>query len=507
MYTPRAILDQNYNLKRWQIGEIASKIGQLYYHYYLRTSEANYLFEAFQFYSAIRTRNYFNHGGKDEESSLLPKKLRYYARFLVVCLLMNETNLIRDLTKELKRLVNDYTNSENAADHIEWQLVLKEIVSFVEADNVLTVLEEDLTPVRIKHRVVFERIPGTFATESPAMKLKEVIIVGNCEKQTKFSELTLDMFRFLQCVEREPSSLQSYSMKVSSSGPVSEPVDDTDKIRHNPHKYLLYKPSFGQLITFLGAAFKDLPGNSIMLLYISADATFDAKSGQEEGFYETGGVCTKKAKSTPTKRSGRIKESNCLYPEDVMPFTRKPLMLIVDSPNSIAFRHIPKLFGQPVVCLMSPIETTEAFSDQKNGGLFTLFLHDPLLAFCTICNAKNLRLEIWNKCQSFLDKIFSEILEILYSLLKEIDFAYEQFLGDEFLRLILLKFIFCFQSLRLHKDFKGASYYPSASPSISNEVLNHKGFARHLLELASLLDARDAFNELSEVVAFEMMTL
>ena len=29
----RIVLDQKYGLKRWQIGEIASKIGQLYYHY------------------------------------------------------------------------------------------------------------------------------------------------------------------------------------------------------------------------------------------------------------------------------------------------------------------------------------------------------------------------------------------------------------------------------------------------------------------------------------------
>jgi len=27
------VLDSKYGLKRWQIGEIASKIGQLYYHY------------------------------------------------------------------------------------------------------------------------------------------------------------------------------------------------------------------------------------------------------------------------------------------------------------------------------------------------------------------------------------------------------------------------------------------------------------------------------------------
>ena len=80
-----------------------------------------------------------------------------------------------------------------------------------------------------------------------------------------------------------------------------------------------------------------------------------------------------------------------------MPFTRKPLMLIVDSPNSIAFKHIPKLFGQPVVCLMSPIDTTEAFSGRiypyhnsfidfrgvGKGGQSAFFIKVPLaLAFC-----------------------------------------------------------------------------------------------------------------------------
>ena len=43
---------ERYGLKRWEIGEIASKIGQLYYHYYLRTSETNYLRESAVFYQA-----------------------------------------------------------------------------------------------------------------------------------------------------------------------------------------------------------------------------------------------------------------------------------------------------------------------------------------------------------------------------------------------------------------------------------------------------------------------
>ena len=46
-------------LERRDIGEIASKIGQLYFNYYLRTSEARFLVEAFTFYDAIRRRQYF----------------------------------------------------------------------------------------------------------------------------------------------------------------------------------------------------------------------------------------------------------------------------------------------------------------------------------------------------------------------------------------------------------------------------------------------------------------
>ena len=42
--------------------------------------------------------------------------------------------------------------------------------------------------------------------KSPMMTLtlQEVLIVGSCSEQVKFSELTLDMFRMLQTLEREP---------------------------------------------------------------------------------------------------------------------------------------------------------------------------------------------------------------------------------------------------------------------------------------------------------------
>lgn len=53
--------------------------------------------------------------------------------------------------------------------------------------------------------------------------------------------------------------------------------------RDNPHKYLLYKPTFGQLNTFLASAFKELPPNGAMLLYISADGSHGNQKHTDDG--------------------------------------------------------------------------------------------------------------------------------------------------------------------------------------------------------------------------------
>eukprot|EP00794_Sanderia_malayensis_P015914 gene15914-17514_t len=464
----------------------------------LRTSDSNYLFEAFQFYSAIRTRNYFNQNDKEEKPGMLVKRLRYFARFLVVCLLLNEVDLVRDLLKDLKRYVAEYTSTVDANDQAEWQL----------ADSVLTVMGENVMPITLKHRVILERIPSTSLKDNSKLRLQEVVIVANCEKQIKFSELTLDMFRFLQCIEKEPENLRSYKIKIpngdSQEGKIMEEPIFADSTK-NPHKYLLYKPSFGQLITFLSASFKDLPHNGIMMLYLSADASTSKRKSSVEGLYEAGGVTTNKRREhTNGKRAGNMKEAHCLFPEDLIIFTRKPLVLVVDSSNSFAFKNMPKLFGQPLVCFMSPVELPEDLKGSKNGGLFTLFCYDPLLAFCTVCNITDLRQDLWDKCQQFVDQILSEQLEIFCAHIKEMDCAFEQFIGDDFIRLLILRFIFCYQTLRLHKHFKGPTYYPSTSPPLSKEIFNHKGFARHLLELASLLNAREFFNEWTEIPGFDL---
>ena len=66
------------------------------------------------------------------------------------------------------------------------------------------------------------------------------------------------------------------------------------------------------------------------------------------GPYDKGGVhtnnkkdgATEKQSDVNTKKISHFKDVHCIYPGDLYPFTRKPLFLIVDSPNSGAFQVI-----------------------------------------------------------------------------------------------------------------------------------------------------------------------
>jgi hypothetical protein len=106
----------------------------------------------------------------------------------------------------------------------------------------------------------------------------------------------------LQTLEREPQEDLSHQVFDASPAPGRMPFFLSDgsggsstglNKRDNPHKYLLYKPTFSQLFTFLASGFKELPPTGIycltsptlfwfpfyclstgaMLLYVSADGS------------------------------------------------------------------------------------------------------------------------------------------------------------------------------------------------------------------------------------------
>ena len=201
------------------------------------------------------------------------KKLRYLARFIVVCLLLKKTKQVRELIKELGKQIDDYVKIYDPEDQLEWQLVRNEINDFIQADQVIAGEISSTLSCRLN----LANIPAfiDYSNETHLV-LNEVVIIGNSQNQIKFSELSLDMFRMLQAVEREPSndrltgSFENMSLEKQKTNAIQDANSPLQ--RDNPHKYLLYKPSFSQCYTYISAAFKDLPAHSLMLIYISADA-------------------------------------------------------------------------------------------------------------------------------------------------------------------------------------------------------------------------------------------
>ncbi|XP_031433281.1 protein SCAI isoform X2 [Clupea harengus] len=490
----RQVLDNRYGLKRWQIGEVASKIGQLYYHYYLRTSETSYLNEAFSFYSAIRQRSYYYQVSKEERPELVVKKLRYYARYIVVCLLLNKMDLVKVLVKELSEEIEDYTQRFNTEDQLEWNLVLQEVAAFVEADPVI-VLNDDNAVVVTSNRLLEGGVPpleqGMVVGQ---LTLADALIIGNCTAQVKFSELTVDMFRMLQALEREPVNLATQTSKTGTLEPNEKPAK-----RENPHKYLLYKPTFSQLYTFLSASFKELPANSALLVYLSASGVFPATRNEFEGPYDVGGVLTNTNRDvvngeTMQKRNQAQKEMHCLHPGDLYPFTRKPLFVVVDSSNSTAYKNFTNLFGQPIVCLLSPTAYPKSMQDQsQRGSLFTLFLYNPLMGFLSVCGLSSMRRGLWEKAQEFLRKVYRDIGQLI-TRSRAIDQAFLQFYGDEFLRLLMIRFVFCSATLRLHKLFRESRSFPDSYPQLpKQDTIENTALQKHVHELAAMLDVQNLF--------------
>lgn len=436
------------------------------------------------------------------------KKMRYYARFIIVCLLLNKDENVRQLISELEGLIEEYTKSFKPPDAKEWQMVLEEISTFTEAEKKLVPINLDRTPDKIEHRLSSNIPERNVGNGIPKLKLQEAILVGNYQKQIKFSELTLDMYRMLQSLEREPFNIHPSTTVTKKStdmnqiekkeGTISKEdqntmnsntkptgvntsihlngsIDRSNK-KSNPHKYLLYRPSLSQLMVYISTAFKDTSDGSALLLYLSADGcaypdqtvpgygggvvtsqrtktsvTTDRATVANPSINTTAGTAsTSSVNITPTTAASTtaattgnntlaVTGSNtttsntnavtttlstditvttpsvhCLHPADLIPFTRKPLFLIVDSNNSIEFRNMPNVFDQPVMCLMSPINYPSSVQDKSEiGSLFTLFLHTPLLGFCSVSDIGNLDQQKWDACVqkiSIMEKAIGDLL-------------------------------------------------------------------------------------------------
>lgn len=308
----------------------------------------------------------------------------------------------------------------------------------------------------------------------------------------------------LQTLEREPQEEIGQVYSDRSPAPVRVPVENGGGgARDNPHKYLLYKPTLPQLLVFLASGYKELPPNGALLLYISADGSFPSRPRPEDTGYDMGGVLMspKRDVEPSSKNSGQFKEHCCLFPGDLFPFTRRPTFLIVDSDNALAFSSIPHYFDMPLVVLMSPQDTPPMFLEHAThkGSLFTLFLHSPLAAFCFVTNIIDVPIHLWDKCLSYVDRFMTEASRLL-TRCRGVDASYINFLGDDFLRLMLCRYIFCDALLRIHRSFRSSQYFPKSHPPLPElDIIENPTLQRYLLDLSSQLDVRHMLLECAEV--------
>lgn len=158
---------------------------------------------------------------------------------------------------------------------------------------------------------------------------------------------------------------------------------------------------------------------------------------------------------------------------------------------------------------MSPQDVPPNFADlQHHGSLFTLFLHSPLTAICFICNVGDVAIHHWERCQGYVDRFITEASRLFSRCRVDdieqgggiMDSSYVQFFGDDFLRTLILRFVFCDVTLRLHRGFRGRHQRPRCEPPLPTlELLEHPSLGHIVLQLASCLDVRGCFSEAQDI--------
>uniref|UniRef100_A0A6M2EAR4 RGS domain-containing protein n=1 Tax=Populus davidiana TaxID=266767 RepID=A0A6M2EAR4_9ROSI len=541
-------------LNRWEIGEIASRIGQLYFNQYMRSSEARFLVEAYVFYEAILERKYFDARGSGKpkvDVGVRFKELRFYARFLLVALIFNKVDMVRLLAERFKGLVDDSLTNFRETNFKEWKLVVQEIFRFMEVGTAFT----NVRPLR--YCALFDSHPASrpYLARFHARKIvkfRDALLTSYHRNEVKFAELTLDTYRMMQCLEWEPSEsfyqkrpvesvYKKRPVELSENGTVIDhsgasglidmnlAADLTDpSLPSNPRKAVLYRPSVTYLLAVMATICEELPPESIVLIYLSASGktarsnAFQVESSGESkksskdrvvsGAYSEQKIhaleshCNGKRESSdyhdnclwlgPRGNGG----SNALYPGDIIPFTRRPLFLIIDSDNSHAFKVLHGAErGEPAALLLSPLgpafKNPSAVDTAHNGSQFTFFLTAPLQAFCQMVGlTSDSDMDSYNDAEQILSLAFSE-WEVILSTSKGLDLVWAQVLSDPFLRRLILRFIFCRSVLSVFcPPEDDEQYLPVCLPHLPSSVSARSEVVQSaIIQLANHLKVADCF--------------
>lgn len=440
---------------------------------------------------------------------------------------------MKNLVERLRALVDDCRVSFPGTNFKEWKQVLQEILRFLKVDATF------LNTRPLRYNLLFDSHPSSLPSikrfhARRALRLQEALLTSYHRNEVKFTELTLDTYRMLQSLEWEPSGsfYETPKMETSDNGGISDhsgasglidinlAADMIDSsLPPNPRKAILYHPSVLHLIAVLGTIIEDLPSDSILLIYISATGKVDLNIGLQRELYGNSlnsklysasrahhkwddsppqdPRCDGKDSSDHTGNYVFLGSRGCggvsvLYPEDLIPFTRRPLFLVIDSDNSQAFKVLHGAErGETAVLLLSPERPSSMpSSDQTlSGSQFTFFLTAPLLAFCQLIGlTSDIDVDAYNTAETIISSALAE-WEVSLCTSKSLDPVWAQVLPDPFLRRLIVRFIFCRAVLSLfYYPGKGSQSLPECLPSLPDAVSpNSASTQSYILRLAESL--------------------
>ncbi|TXG66520.1 hypothetical protein EZV62_007795 [Acer yangbiense] len=501
-------------LKRWEIGEIASRIAQLYYGQYMRTSDMSYLSESYIFYEAILTREYFR-DGLYQHLNLANKQLRFLARFLMVCLVLNRREVVHQLVNQLKLLVDECKRTFQETDFKEWKLVVQEIVRFLKADTAfMNIRPSRYSPVLDMHPDALVHVSTSVTKRN--LRLRDAILSSYHQNEVKFSELTLDAFRMLQCLEWEPSGsfYQSSNVKIGQNGGPGpsrinysqDIVDPT--LPPNPRKTILYRPSVTQFIAVLATICDELPADGVLLIYLSATGA-GTSTNTADNIIRSSQIHT--IHSDASSSSPSSSPSNSLNPtsrqskEDCIGYNTSCLQFGTRGNGGYHGINYLQLIngaekGERAALLLSPSSSIPIaaadFSRSPSGSPFTIFLTAPLQAFCLLLgfSGSEFEADTYTKAEKLVSSSMNE-WGLTLATSDNLDPVWAQILCDPFLRRLLLRFLFCRAVLKLYGPTSDKKeFQPECMPLLPVTVLPMATICQTLvLELANIFGATDRF--------------
>jgi hypothetical protein len=267
----------------------------------------------------------------------------------------------------------------------------------------------------------------------------------------------------------------------------------------NPRKALLYRPTFAQLSYALAAAVLEMetrhgeprapaPAADALFIYLSGDGVEQPAEPPTSRESDIPSSSSPIAAGDPGEASPPERDRNAIYLADLLPFTRRPSFLVIDSEASAAFNPQRSPFGQPLVCLLAPQRTPPEFADvARQGSLFTLFLTQPLLAFWLIHRKGSPSSAFIDRATARLAAAFGgDLLPMLAS--APLDASLDAFLTNDFTRGYLLRFVLCHAALTAHPAFPDPQLRPTSFPVLPLSILSDPALGSLVADLHRWLD-------------------